>query len=157
MDRTTTMNALLEAPRFTPAETAAKLGVSEATLANWRSQRKGRIAVRIGRVVYYYADDLEAYLQEERGKANADKKARTLVALPVQHSRARNTRVRRGYWPPKTTAKPPSATRGPNGSWLNRAAKLKPQKTSRRLRASSLAGAKTWSTGRRRARPNGSG
>ena len=82
-------NALLEALRFTPAETAAKLGVSEATLANWRSQRKGPIALRIGRAVYYYADDLEAYLQEERNKAYADKKARATVALPVQHRRAR--------------------------------------------------------------------
>ena len=89
MDRTTAVNALLEALRFTPTETAAKLGVSEATLANWRCQRKGPIAVRIGRVVYYYADDLEAYLQEERNKAYADKKARTSVALPVQHRRAR--------------------------------------------------------------------
>src|SRR5580704_5097563 len=89
LDYTTATNALLEAPRFTRAETAVKLGVSEATLANWRSQRKGPIAVRIGRAVYYYADDLEAYLQEERGKAYADKKARIPVALPVQHRRAR--------------------------------------------------------------------
>jgi transcriptional regulator with XRE-family HTH domain len=89
MDRTTATNALLEALKFTAAETAAKLGVSEATLANWRSQRKGPIAVRIGRTVYYYADDLETYLQEERNKAYADKKTRTPVALPVQHRRAR--------------------------------------------------------------------
>ena len=41
MDYVPATNALLEALRFTPAETAAKLGVSEGTLANWRSQRKG--------------------------------------------------------------------------------------------------------------------
>jgi predicted DNA-binding transcriptional regulator AlpA len=89
MDYTMATNALLEALRFTPAETAVKLGVSEATLANWRSQKKGPIALRIGRAVYYYADDLEAYLQEERNKAYADKKARAPVALPVLHRRAR--------------------------------------------------------------------
>jgi len=115
------------------------------------------IAVRIGRTVYYYADDLEAYLQEERSKAYADKKARTPVALPVLHRRARIRRFDRTTWPPKKTVKPLSATREPNGSLPRGAAELKPQKTSRPLLGSSSAGAKTWSTGKRRTRRRGSG
>ena len=89
MDRTTATNALLEVLRFTAAEAATKLRMSKATLANWRSQRKGPIAMRIGRTAYYYADDLEAYLKAERNRPYADQKTGTPVALPVQHRRAR--------------------------------------------------------------------
>ena len=83
---------LIEARRLTPAEVAQKLGVSETTLANWRSQGKGPVSGCIGRNVFYYEFDVEAYLQEQRNKAYANKKTRTVVALPIHY---RGTRVRR--------------------------------------------------------------
>lgn len=76
---------LLDARKFTPVETAHHLGVKEATLANWRSEGRGPLAVRIGRRIWYFADDLEAYLQEER--KNAAEKTRPMVALPVHNRR----------------------------------------------------------------------
>lgn len=81
------MTSLLHAERFTVKQAAEKLGVSEATLANWRSQRTGPVAVRIGRSVYYFAEDLEVYLQEQREKAYGDKETRAVVALPIHHRR----------------------------------------------------------------------
>ena len=79
---------LLQAQRLTAAEAAAELGVARSTLANWRHQGKGPVSVRIGRAVYYFAEDLETYLQSEREKAYANQKTRTMVALPVHHPRA---------------------------------------------------------------------
>lgn len=81
--------SLLHTQRFTAAEASAKLGVTQSTLANWRSQGKGPIAVRIGRAPYYFAEDLEAYLRDQREKAHADQKTRTMVALPIYDRRPR--------------------------------------------------------------------
>jgi predicted site-specific integrase-resolvase len=65
------MVALLKADRMTPAEAAEYLGITEATLANWRSVGGGSVAMRVGRCVWYFADDVEANWQEERRKAHA--------------------------------------------------------------------------------------
>ena len=70
---------LIEAPKLTPAKVAEKLGVSETTLANWRCQGRGPVAGCIGRNIFYYELDVEAYLHEERNKAYADKKTRTQI------------------------------------------------------------------------------
>jgi transcriptional regulator with XRE-family HTH domain len=86
-----TTTSLLHAQRFTVAQAAAKLGVSQATLANWRTQGKGPVYMRIGRTVFYFEEDLEAYFQEERKKVYAHQKTGEVVPLPI-HSRG--TRVR---------------------------------------------------------------
>src|SRR5437667_4530161 len=83
---------LLGARKLTPAEVTQHIGVTEATLANWRSKRIGPLAVRIGRRVWYFTDDLEAYLQEERRKANALKTTGPVVALPHHPRRPRARR-----------------------------------------------------------------
>jgi predicted DNA-binding transcriptional regulator AlpA len=72
---------LLESKRYTPAEAAEKLGVAVSTLANWRSSGHGPVSVRIGRNVWYFASDIEAWLQQEHKKATA---ARTVPTLLIQ-------------------------------------------------------------------------
>lgn len=83
---------LLDEVRFTPTEAAQHIGVTIGTLANWRSEGRGPISVRIGRRVWYFAVDLEAYLQEERRRSYAAQKKRPVVALPIHN---RGARVRR--------------------------------------------------------------
>lgn len=53
------MSALL---RTTAA--AEYIGVSPKTLLNWRSLRKGPVAVKQGRLLGYRVEDLDAYLQQ---------------------------------------------------------------------------------------------
>jgi len=77
--------SLLEARRFTPAEAAQQLGVTEATLANWRSTRRGPVAMKLGRRVWYFAEDVEAFLQERR--KYAAQKTGPVLALPLQAER----------------------------------------------------------------------
>ncbi len=48
---------------LTPAEVAIYLGVPEKTLAQWRSDRHGPLALRVGRHVRYRATDLEAWVE----------------------------------------------------------------------------------------------
>lgn len=49
---------------LTPGELAELLGVSEETLAQWRSQRRGPPYVKVeGRLVRYRLPDVEAYLE----------------------------------------------------------------------------------------------
>ena len=50
---------------LTPAEVGGVLGgIPEKTLANWRSQRKGPLFVRIGIHVRYRREDVDAWLAE---------------------------------------------------------------------------------------------
>jgi hypothetical protein len=77
--------SLLEAKRLTPAEVARYLDVSVATLANWRSVGRGPTPMRLGRRVWYFAEDVEQFLQEERRRSHALKNTADLVLpLPVQ-------------------------------------------------------------------------
>jgi predicted DNA-binding transcriptional regulator AlpA len=43
-------------------EAAAYIGVKPKTLLNWRSLRKGPVAVKQGRLLAYRVTDLDAYL-----------------------------------------------------------------------------------------------
>ncbi len=53
---------------LTPAEAAAALHVSAATLAVWRStQRVSLKFVRIGRKILYRAEDVQAFIVERTG------------------------------------------------------------------------------------------
>ena len=44
---------------------AAFLGVTEATLADWRYRRRGPAFVKVGRLVRYRLEDLDAWLDTE--------------------------------------------------------------------------------------------
>lgn len=49
---------------MTPGQLAELLGVSEETLAQWRSQRRGPAYVKVeGRLVRYRQADVEVYLE----------------------------------------------------------------------------------------------
>lgn len=49
---------------LTPAQTAAELGMTEATLAVWRCTRRYNLPwVKIGARVYYRISDIEAFLR----------------------------------------------------------------------------------------------
>lgn len=44
-------------------DAAAYIGISPKTLLNWRSLRKGPVAVKQGRLLGYRREDLDAYLE----------------------------------------------------------------------------------------------
>jgi excisionase family DNA binding protein len=54
---------------LTPTEASALLGVPEKTLAHWRTERTGPLALRIGVHVRYRWSDLEAWLEERADEA----------------------------------------------------------------------------------------
>lgn len=56
-------------PLLTPDETSALLGVPVKTLAHWRTQRTGPLALRLGSHVRYRASDLQAWLEERANEA----------------------------------------------------------------------------------------
>jgi excisionase family DNA binding protein len=47
---------------LTASDVAASTGLSEETLAQWRSQRRGIPYLKVGRSVRYDAADVQAYL-----------------------------------------------------------------------------------------------
>ena len=49
---------------LTPSEVADYLGVSEATLTDWRYRRRGPEFLRVGRLVRYRRDALFGWLDE---------------------------------------------------------------------------------------------
>ena len=53
-------------PILSPNETAALLGVSIGTLANWRSQNVGPSYCKLGSKVVYRLDDIMAYIVAHR-------------------------------------------------------------------------------------------
>lgn len=53
-------------PLLTAADMAAFLGVTEATLADWRYRHRGPAFVKVGRLVRYRPDDLDAWLDAQR-------------------------------------------------------------------------------------------
>ena len=59
------LNSQPASPLLTPTEAGAVLGgIPEKTLANWRSQRKGPLFLRIGVHVRYRREDLDLFLAE---------------------------------------------------------------------------------------------
>lgn len=47
-----------------PSEVTARIGFAEQTLANWRSKRTGPPWVKVGRLVRYPEDRLDAWIAE---------------------------------------------------------------------------------------------
>jgi predicted DNA-binding transcriptional regulator AlpA len=56
-------------PLLTPDETSALLGIPVKTLAHWRTQRTGPLALRLGSHVRYRVSDLKAWLEERADEA----------------------------------------------------------------------------------------
>ena len=54
---------------LTPTEASALLGVPEKTLAHWRTERTGPLALHIGVHVRYRLSDLEAWIEERAEEA----------------------------------------------------------------------------------------
>lgn len=54
---------------LTATEASALLGVPERTLAHWRTERTGPLALRIGVHVRYRLSDLEAWVEELAAEA----------------------------------------------------------------------------------------
>jgi len=52
------------AARMRGADAAAYIGVAPKTLANWRSAGKGPRFYKLGRLIVYQRDDLDAYFEE---------------------------------------------------------------------------------------------
>lgn len=51
---------------FTPTELAEYLNISPRTLIRWRNERRGPDWIRVGRVVRYRRQDVEAWLNKQR-------------------------------------------------------------------------------------------
>lgn len=51
---------------MTPSQLADYLGVPEHTLAQWRSRKEGPPYLKVGALVRYDSDDIEAWLAETR-------------------------------------------------------------------------------------------
>ena len=49
-------------------ETAARCGVSVRTLLKWRDEKKGPPWFKIGKAVRYREDELDAWIEAQRGK-----------------------------------------------------------------------------------------
>lgn len=47
---------------LTPADVAKLLDVTEQTLAQWRSEKRGPNYTRLGKGVFYRADDLQKWI-----------------------------------------------------------------------------------------------
>lgn len=61
-------------------QAAAYLGLAAKTLANWRASRRGPAYVRIGNVVSYRQQDLDAFIAEHLIKPASDEgRERALV------------------------------------------------------------------------------
>lgn len=54
---------------YTVQEVAGLLGVSPQTIYNWRTQRRGPRATRVGGFLRYRSADIEAWLKSHRDPA----------------------------------------------------------------------------------------
>ena len=61
---------------LTAEEVASLTGLSEETLAQWRSQRRGIPYLKIGRAVRYDPTDVQAYLEGCRVSVSAPQERR---------------------------------------------------------------------------------
>jgi predicted DNA-binding transcriptional regulator AlpA len=60
---------------LTPRQAAEFLGLPESTLAQWRSQRRGPLYVKLeSRLVRYRRSDLEIYIGQHLVETQIDKK-----------------------------------------------------------------------------------
>jgi excisionase family DNA binding protein len=63
---------------LTASDAAALTGLSEETLAQWRSQRRGIPYLKIGRSVRYALADVQAYLEGCRVSVSVPKERRQI-------------------------------------------------------------------------------
>src|ERR1039458_1072067 len=75
---------------ISPEELAQNLGLSPATLADWRCQRRGPAYLKVGRRIWYPKDRVDAWLKTRLQETSDDaEKAIRDVELPVQGVRKR--------------------------------------------------------------------
>jgi len=55
--------------RLLPGEVAAMIGVTEGTLRNWRSKRRGPAYYQLGRILYWRRD-VEKWIASQRVEGN---------------------------------------------------------------------------------------
>ena len=73
---------------LSPEELAHNLGLSTATLADWRSQRMGPAYLKAGRRIWYPKDRVERWINLQiRETAHVIEKSQRAVELPVQAGR----------------------------------------------------------------------
>jgi excisionase family DNA binding protein len=63
---------------LTTEEVANLTGLSQETLAQWRSQRRGIPYLKIGRAVRYHSADVQAYLEGCRVSVSVPKERRQI-------------------------------------------------------------------------------
>jgi excisionase family DNA binding protein len=63
---------------LTASDVAALTGLSEETLAQWRSQRRGIPYLKVGRSVRYALADVQAYLEGCRVSVSVPKERRQI-------------------------------------------------------------------------------
>ena len=82
---------------MSPQELADDLGLSLATLADWRSQGRGPAYLKVGRKIWYPRNRVENWLQSRLKETTEDgpKEAIREVALQVHAGRSRIQRVNR--------------------------------------------------------------
>ena len=75
---------------ISPQELAETLGLSTATLADWRSQSRGPTYLAVGRKIWYPIDRVEMWLETNLKETGNDGTAKTQreVALPLQARRS---------------------------------------------------------------------
>ena len=89
--------------RFSEDETAAEVGVSKATLRNWRWRGIGPSYLKIGRRVEYFADDVDAWRNGPR------RDPRERLDAPLTVPRPLGARDLRGDRPGKAMPRPAGA------------------------------------------------
>jgi predicted DNA-binding transcriptional regulator AlpA len=57
---------------LTEQQTAAFLGLAPVTLCNWRSQRRGPAAVKIGRKSFYRRETIMAWIASREGARRSE-------------------------------------------------------------------------------------
>jgi hypothetical protein len=68
--------------RLTPEEPAQRLGVAKQTAAGWRAKGVGPVYVKIAGKVFYFASDIDAYIQSCRVIPRKKPKVRTAKKAP---------------------------------------------------------------------------
>src|ERR1017187_6944458 len=84
-ERTQPSGTSLRDGLLSPEDLAQNLGLSPATLADWRSQGKGPAYLKAGRRVWYPRDHVEHWMRTQiREIGNDTQEAGRGMALPVQ-------------------------------------------------------------------------
>src|ERR1022692_140266 len=75
---------------LSPQELAHNLGLSPATLADWRSEKRGPAYLKVGRRIWYPKHHVRSWLADQLQETNnATQRAKRDLALPLQTGRPR--------------------------------------------------------------------